>query len=156
MDSRLTARFAAETRRAGAALAARLRPGDVVLLTGQLGAGKSEFARGVAQGLGVAVPVTSPTFTLLNVYDTALGPLHHFDWYRVRDEEEIPAAGLDEYVGGEAVTLIEWHERAPDLVPADHVEVVLIPLEDGARLIDLLPRGALAASGRFEGITLNA
>ncbi len=155
MTSLLAAPTAADTRRAGAALAGRLRPGDVVLLTGGLGAGKSEFCRGVAQGLGVAVPVTSPTFTLLNVYDGPKGPLHHFDWYRIRDPEELYAAGLDEFIGGEAVTLIEWHERAPELVPGDCVEVVIVPMEDEAREIGITAHGSLAESKRFEGITLS-
>lgn len=128
-----------ETRRIGAALASQLEKGDVVLLSGELGAGKSELARGIVQGLGVNAPVTSPTFTLLNLYTGKDGiVLRHFDWYRVEDPEELLAAGLDEYIGGSGITLIEWHERAPGLVPDDCLEIRIFANEDGSREISLL------------------
>ena len=85
-----------ETRRLGMQLAEELRPGDVILLEGPLGAGKSEFARGVAKGLGVRETVTSPSFTILNVYESGRIPLYHFDWYRLESEEELYELGLDE------------------------------------------------------------
>ena len=131
----------AETRRLGQRLAQGLRAGDVVLLTGPLGAGKSGFARGVALGLKIKTALTSPTFTLLNVYQTDRFPLHHFDWYRINDAEELYAAGLDEYVGGDSLTLIEWHERAPELLPRDCLEVLIQPLDENDRRITFLPRG---------------
>ena len=130
-----------ETRRLGLRLAQGLRAGDVVLLTGPLGAGKSEFARGIALGLKIKAALTSPTFTLLNIYQADSFPLHHFDWYRINDAEELYAAGLDEYVGGESLTLIEWHERAPELLPPDCLEVLLQPLDENGRRITFLPRG---------------
>lgn len=123
-------------------MAGYLKPGDVVLLTGGLGAGKSEFCRGVARGLGVTQPVTSPTFTLLNIYgETGPAPLHHFDWYRLDSAEELLQAGLDEFIGGEAITLIEWHERAPELLPERHLEVSLLPLSETGRQILVVPHG---------------
>ena len=134
-------RSAEMTRKAGARLAGALRAGDVILLSGALGAGKSEFARGIAQGLGIKTPLTSPTFTLLNIYQTDNFPLHHFDWYRMNDAEELYAIGLDEYIGGESLTLIEWHERAPELVPKDCLEVQLQPLDENTRRITFLLRG---------------
>ena len=130
-----------ETRELAKRLAKELRRGDVLLLWGDLGAGKSEFARGVARGLGIGCAVPSPSFTILNVYEEGRVPLYHFDWYRIGDESELTDMGLDEYIGGSGVTLIEWHERASDLLPETALEVRLTPLENGAREITLIPRG---------------
>jgi len=130
-----------QTRRFGSWLAKRLRCGDVVLRRGRLGAGKSELARGIAYGLGVKGPVTSPTFTLLNIYETSGAPLHHFDWYRIRDPEELLVSGLDEFIRGDWVTLIEWHGRAEVLLPEDCLEIALRPLGGDAREITLSGRG---------------
>lgn len=130
-----------DTQNLGRRLAATLRAGDVVLLSGQMGAGKSEFARGVARGLGVTSAVPSPSFTILNVYDEGTLPLYHFDWYRIGDQSEITDMGLDEYIGGDGVCLIEWHERAEELLPRTAFEVLLSPQADGARLITLIPHG---------------
>lgn len=130
-----------DTQALGKRLAATLRAGDVVLLSGRMGAGKSEFARGVARGLGIASAVPSPSFTILNVYDEGRLPLYHFDWYRIGDESELTDMGLDEYIGGDGVCLIEWHERAEDLLPETALEVLLTPQEDGSRLISLIPHG---------------
>lgn len=132
-------------------LAGFLEAGDVVLLTGGLGAGKSEFCRGVAKGLGVSQPVTSPTFTLLNIYGEASpAPLHHFDWYRLEGEEELLQAGLEEFIGGEAITLIEWHERAPGLLPEKRLEVSLVPLTETSREIRLIPYGGFRSLDRLQ------
>ena len=106
-----------DTQTLGMQLAATLKRGDVVLMTGDMGAGKSEFSRGVARGLGITCAVPSPSFTILNVYEEGRIPLFHFDWYRIGDESELTDMGLDEYVGGDGVALIEWHERAPYLLP---------------------------------------
>jgi len=137
----LLSRSKTDTQAFGRALAGHLKPGDVVLLSGPLGAGKSELARGVARGLGVSEPVTSPTFTLLNVYESGRLTLHHFDWYRIRDPEELPAAGLDELIQGDWVTLIEWHERAEGLLPADCLKITLRPAGEETREITLSGRG---------------
>ena len=130
-----------DTQALGRRLAGSLRAGDVVLLTGEMGAGKSELARGVARGLGVASAVPSPSFTILNVYDEGRVPLYHFDWYRIGDVSELTDMGLDEYIGGDGVCLIEWHERAPELLPDACLEAVLRPQADGSRRITLVPRG---------------
>ncbi len=108
---------AAETRALGEQLAKELKAGDVVLLEGELGAGKSELARGVAKGLGVTETVTSPSFTILNVYESGRVPLYHFDWYRLEDAEELYEMGLDEYLGGDGIALVEWPERCPEAAP---------------------------------------
>ena len=110
---------AAETRKLGERLAEKLKAGDVVLLEGELGAGKSELARGVAKGLGVQETVTSPSFTILNVYESGRIPLYHFDWYRLESEEELYELGMDEYLGGNGIALVEWPGRCPEAIPAD-------------------------------------
>lgn len=139
-------------RALGAALSQRLRPGDVVLLSGDMGAGKSEFCRGLARGLGIRGPVPSPTFTILNVYEEGRLPFHHFDWYRVEGPEELIESGLDEQIGGPAVSAIEWHLRAPDLLPLDCLEVVINQAEEGeGRVVRFLPRGAFDEA-RLEGL----
>ena len=110
---------AAETRELGKRLAEKLQAGDVILLEGDLGAGKSEFARGTAAGLGVQETVTSPSFTILNVYESGRLPLYHFDWYRLESAEELYELGMDEYLGGDGIALVEWPGRCPDAVPED-------------------------------------
>ena len=131
----------AETRALGCHLAAQLRPGDVLLLLGDLGAGKSELTRGIARGLGVSSPVASPSFTILNVYDEGRIPLYHFDWYRLNSAEELYEMGMDEYLGGDGVAVVEWPSRCPEAVPEKYLEVRIDPLDDCAREIALIPRG---------------
>jgi len=137
-----------DTQALGRSLAKTLRAGDVILLSGRMGAGKSEFARGVARGLGIESAVPSPSFTILNVYDEGTLPLYHFDWYRIGDESELTDMGLEEYIGGDGVCLIEWHERAEDLLPETALEVLLSPQEDASRLISLIPHGSWEAQHR--------
>lgn len=128
---------AGETRALGAALAPSLEAGDTVVLSGGLGAGKSEFSRGVARGLGVTGPVPSPSFTILNVYEAGRIPLYHFDWYRIGDVQELYDAGLDEMIGGDGASLIEWAERAPECVPPAHLRVDIRKGEGDERTVTL-------------------
>ena len=114
---------ASETRALGEQLASGLRPGDTVILEGELGAGKSELARGIARGLGVTETVTSPSFTILNVYESGRCPLYHFDWYRLESEEELYELGMDEYLSGDGIAVVEWAERCPDAVPEDCIRI---------------------------------
>ena len=116
---------AAETRALGEKLASRLKAGDVVVLEGELGAGKSELARGIARGLGVTETVTSPSFTILNVYESGRCPLYHFDWYRLESEEELYELGMDEYLGGDGIAEVEWAERCPEAVPENVLRIRL-------------------------------
>ena len=134
---------AAETRALGERLALGLQPGDTVILEGELGAGKSELARGIARGLGVTETVTSPSFTILNVYESGRCPLYHFDWYRLESEEELYELGMDEYLGGDGIAVVEWAERCPDAVPEDCIRIRLeatgeetrrITVNDGRRV----------------------
>ena len=100
-----------ETERAGAALAAVLGPGDVVLVSGELGAGKTTFVRGALRALGVSEEVTSPTFVVGILYDGAAGPVAHLDLYRLSGFEGEDPGLLDPYFGPDTVTFIEWPER---------------------------------------------
>lgn len=136
---------AQETQQIGRALAAQLRPGDVLLLTGDLGAGKSELCRGVARGLGITGPVPSPSFTILNRYEEGRLPFNHFDWYRVSGEEELRESGLDEMLDEHSVSAIEWHERAPGLLPKDCLEIRLTPLVGERRELCFIRHGAFRA-----------
>ena len=126
---------AAETRALGERLALGLQPGDTVILEGELGAGKSELARGIARGLGVTETVTSPSFTILNVYESGRCPLYHFDWYRLESEEELYELGMDEYLGGDGIAVVEWAERCPDAVPEDCIRIRLEATSEETRRI---------------------
>ena len=113
-----------ETEAAGQALAAKLRPGDVVAYRGDLGAGKTAFTRGLARGLGCTGRVTSPTFTIVNEYEGQL-PLFHFDLYRLGDEEELWDIGWEDYLRRGGVCAVEWSESFPGALPPDHIYVTL-------------------------------
>lgn len=119
---------AEETRQLGQKLAEELRPGDVILLEGDLGAGKSELARGIAAGLGVTETVTSPSFTILNVYQSGRIPLYHFDWYRLESPEELYELGMEEYLGGDGIALVEWPGRCAEALPADFLLIEILPI----------------------------
>ena len=94
----------------GERLGRLLQPGDVVLLSGALGAGKTALTQGIARGLGVAGPVSSPTFTILKEHEGRI-PLYHFDLYRIEDPDELEALGFDDYFYGDGVSVVEWAER---------------------------------------------
>jgi len=125
-----------ETIALGRQLAPSLRPPAVVLLIGNLGAGKTTLAKGIVEGLGSAEPdeVTSPTFTLIHEY----GPgVYHIDLYRLDTAAEVRTLGLDDLFGQDAVVLIEWGERFPELMPAERVEITIASADDGAREIQV-------------------
>lgn len=106
-----------ETEALGARYAETLRPGDTVALDGDLGAGKTAFARGVLRGLGWPGRVTSPTFAIANEYETPRGPVVHFDLYRILGEDALFDLGFEEYFDGRRILLIEWSENACGLLP---------------------------------------
>jgi len=116
---------ATQTRKLGRQLGELMAPGDVLLLEGELGAGKTVFAQGAAQGLGVAEYVTSPSFTLINEYraDSAHGRLrvYHIDLYRLESAAEVIDLGLLDYLGGDGVCLVEWAERLHGLLLSDYL-----------------------------------
>jgi tRNA threonylcarbamoyladenosine biosynthesis protein TsaE len=125
-----------DTEAAGAALGRELRGGDVVALVGELGAGKTAFVRGVARALGVAARPLSPTFTLINEY-RGRGPVYHVDAYRVDRLADLIALGLEEYIDGDGVTLIEWADKARPLLPARTVWVRIDGVGDEPRTISV-------------------
>jgi len=138
---RYVTKSAAQTRKLGEALARLLLPGDAVLLYGDLGAGKSEFTRGIARGLGVGETVTSPSFTILQVYDSGRIPLYHFDWYRLEDPQELYELSMEEYLQGDGAAVVEWPQQAAEAVPVRHLRVTLTALGEDKREILLEPMG---------------
>ncbi|MBR0513144.1 MAG: tRNA (adenosine(37)-N6)-threonylcarbamoyltransferase complex ATPase subunit type 1 TsaE [Clostridia bacterium] len=128
---------AGETRALGERIAGQLQPGDVLLLEGDLGAGKSELTRGIARGLGVTETVTSPSFTILNVYESGRCPLYHFDWYRLESADELYELGMDEYLGGDGIAVIEWPGQCPDAVPENAMRIRLEAAGENERKIDI-------------------
>jgi tRNA threonylcarbamoyladenosine biosynthesis protein TsaE len=135
-SQRLTTSTEEETSGAGERLAPRLRAGDVVLLFGELGAGKTAFVRGLARGLGApAEEVSSPTFTLIQEYQGEALTLHHVDLYRL-EPVEVADLGLDELISSGGIVAVEWADRWLDR-PADAVEVRLAPAGEDERQIDI-------------------
>jgi tRNA threonylcarbamoyladenosine biosynthesis protein TsaE len=139
-------RSADETLALGRRLAALLRCGDVVVLSGGLGAGKTVLAKGIAAGLGVTEPVVSPTFTIVREYEGDV-PLLHLDVYRLDFLQEVIDLGLDELLDGHAVTVVEWGEAVSALLPQDRLEVALMLLppeeaDDDTRVIELQGAGS--------------
>jgi len=113
-----------ETRALGERFASYLPPGTVIGLTGELGAGKTLFAKGLAKGLKVEDHVTSPTFTIINEYQGRC-PFYHMDAYRLEDDSEISELGLEEYFYSSGITLIEWPERIQDCLPESFIQINL-------------------------------
>ena len=135
---RVTTRSEQETAAVGRDLARTLAAGSLVLLSGDLGAGKTAFVRGVAQGLGVdAADVSSPTFTLIQEYRGGRLPLLHVDLYRLDDAREIEELGLDE-LGSEGVVAIEWAEKLPRRI-GDAIVVRIAIGDDDTRVIQVVP-----------------
>ena len=115
----------ADTFELGRQMGERAKAGTVIALNADLGCGKTVFTQGFAAGLGITEPVTSPTFTILQIYEEGRLPLFDFDVYRIEDEEEMEETGFDEYLDGDGVCLIEWAERVEDLLPADTVRITI-------------------------------
>ncbi|HET8530313.1 MAG TPA: tRNA (adenosine(37)-N6)-threonylcarbamoyltransferase complex ATPase subunit type 1 TsaE [Methylomirabilota bacterium] len=126
----------AETQAIGERLGASLGPGAVVACTGELGAGKTCFLQGLARGLGVTGPVTSPTFVLVNEYHGRL-PVYHLDAYRTGSLTELVDLGLEEMLHGDGVTVIEWADKLLPLLPARTIRVHLAGLGDEPREITI-------------------
>jgi tRNA threonylcarbamoyl adenosine modification protein YjeE len=126
-------RSMADTDKLGARIASGMGSGRVVAFEGDLGAGKTTLARAVLRALGVTENVPSPTFTLVQSYETREFPVRHFDLYRVETEEELDELGLDEALD-EGAVMIEWPERAKTRIPPDALRVALSISPDGARV----------------------
>jgi len=143
-----TTRTADETHALGRRVGALLRAGDVVVLDGELGAGKTVFAKGIAIALGISEPVVSPTFTVVREYD-APTPLVHVDVYRLDHLQELHDLGFDDLVGRDAVTVVEWGDRVSALLPADRLDVHLtLGADDDERSVSLEATGVSWAGRR--------
>jgi len=140
-----------ETRELGARLGRLLQAGDVVALSGPLGAGKTCFVQGVAQGLGVdpRIPVTSPTFTLVGEYPGRT-PLRHADFYRVDGYDRLLDAGFDDMLDGRGVLVVEWPERLPAALPEERLEIRIEPVGESSRRLWIGGQGARAGRIREE------
>lgn len=132
----ITTKSVEETVALGARLGALLQPGDFIALTGELGAGKTHFARGVAAGLGVdpSHPVTSPTYTLMNIHEGRI-TLYHFDLYRLSGDGEIMELGFDEFFHGRGVCLVEWADRLRNEIPPERLNIELAHAGEEERTI---------------------
>ena len=116
---------AEETFALGKKLGEQAGAGAVFTLNGDLGVGKTVFAQGFAEGLGITEAVNSPTFTILQVYEEGRLPLYHFDVYRIEDPEEMYEVGFDDYLYGQGVCLIEWAEQVAELLPRERTDITI-------------------------------
>lgn len=114
-----------ETFSVGKKIGENARPGQIYTLTGDLGVGKTVFTQGVAAGLGITEPISSPTFTIIQEYETGRLPLYHFDVYRIGDIEEMEEIGYDDYFFGNGVCMIEWAELIEELIPENSIHVTI-------------------------------
>ena len=131
----ITTHSADETQALGQKLASRLAPGDVIAYFADLGAGKTAFTRGLAQGLGITDPVTSPTYTIVNEYLSGRIPLFHFDMYRLGDADALYDIGWEDYLASGALCVTEWSENVPGAFPEGTAEVHFSRIDDETREI---------------------
>ena len=125
----ITTHSADETQALGQKLASRLAPGDVIAYFGDLGAGKTAFTRGLAQGLGITDPVTSPTYTIVNEYLSGRIPLFHFDMYRLSSSDELFDIGWEDYLSRGGVCAVDWSENVEDALQ-DAIRVTIEKVAD--------------------------
>ena len=118
------------TMQLGQRIGEKICPSSVIALDGDLGAGKTLLTRGIAQGLGVTTPVSSPTFTIVNEYDGGRLMMYHFDTYRLQDSEDFEAAGLDEYFGYDGICVIEWSNIIDDILPECTLRIRIAGVSD--------------------------
>ena len=112
-----------ETKELGKKMAERAKPGDVFTRVGDLGVGKTVFTQGIAEGLGIDEPVNSPTFTIVQEYESGRMPFYHFDVYRIGDPEEMDEIGFDDYIYGDGLCLIEWADLIEEILPEKRVAI---------------------------------
>ncbi len=114
-----------ETLEAGRQLGLLAKPGDIYTLNGDLGVGKTVFTQGVAKGLGVTEHVNSPTFTIVQVYDSGRLPFYHFDVYRIGDVEEMEEIGYEDYFFGDGICMVEWAQLIAELIPQQATKITI-------------------------------
>lgn len=131
----------AQTHEFGENLSRHLKPGNVVCLFGPLGSGKTVLTKGIATGLGLKdKAVTSPTFTFLNILEGKTH-LYHFDLYRIESLKEIEDLGIDDFLYGEGVCVVEWAEKLGSLLPSDHLEIKISHKNETTRSLDIVAKG---------------
>ena len=130
-------------------LAAFTSPGGLIFLSGELGAGKTTFARGIMRGLGYLSAVKSPTYTLVECYSGGRLPVYHFDLYRLEEPEELEFIGFRDYLNDVSLVLVEWPERAKEFLPEPDVKIFIKPTCDGRKLF-------LSANSKYGDILLNS
>ena len=122
---RIETRSAEETYALGKKIGSQAKAGEVYTLVGDLGVGKTVFTQGLADGLGITEPISSPTFTIVQVYEEGRLPFYHFDVYRIGDIEEMDEIGFEDYVYGEGVSLIEWANLIEEILPERRTEITI-------------------------------
>lgn len=122
--------------RLGEELADSLRPGDVLAITGELGSGKTTFVQGLAKGLGVEEFVNSPTFKIVNELEGRM-PLYHLDFYRIESDDELIKLGIDHYLFGRGVAVIEWADRFPNFIPEGAFRIKMVSPSEITRKISI-------------------
>ena len=133
MDIRIRTDSAEQTIELGREFAGVLKSGDVIVLQGVLGAGKTCFVKGIAEGFGYAEEsVTSPSYTLVNEYQAQV-PIYHFDLYRLKDVSELYGIGWDDYLMRDGIVMVEWGERAGDFLPERRIEITIEIVSDTSR-----------------------
>jgi tRNA threonylcarbamoyladenosine biosynthesis protein TsaE len=128
------------TRRIGFAIGVSIKPGDIILLSGDLGTGKTCLTQGIANGMGVSDYVRSPTFVLVTIHQGSM-PLYHMDLYRIEGVPEAIGLGIDEYLYGDGVSVIEWADKAIDVFPRPYILINLYHKSKRSRLIQFHPFG---------------
>ena len=118
-------RSAKETYQLGVDIGRKAKAGQVYTMVGDLGVGKTVFTQGMAAGLGITEPISSPTFTIVQVYDEGNLPFYHFDVYRIGDISEMDEIGFDDYVYGEGVSLIEWANLIEEILPEKRIAITI-------------------------------
>lgn len=114
-----------ETEQLGQKIGESAKAGDLYTLTGDLGVGKTVFTQGVAKGLGIEEPINSPTFTVVQIYESGRMPFYHLDVYRIADIEEMEEIGYEDYFYGEGFTIIEWGNFIEELLPSNRKEILI-------------------------------
>ena len=125
MKTEIYSSSADETYKIGLDLGREAKKGTVITLDGDLGAGKTVMAKGIAAGLGITEAVTSPTFIIMRHYDSGRLPMYHFDVYRIEDIDEMIAVGYDEYIDSDGVCVIDWSEMIEELIPEDAIRITI-------------------------------
>lgn len=134
----MLSRSVEETYKIAEKFAKNLKSGDVVILNGDLGAGKTTFTKGLAKALNVKENITSPTFTLMNIYLSGKLPLYHYDMYRITDEDEAREIGLNEYFYGKGICVVEWAENIKNLLPKKLIIINITKVDDNSREFEII------------------